>query len=78
MRAFVQNPLRCFRCQTYGHIAAVCWREILRCEKYAGGQVTKEGVVSVGKKVSIVEVPMLLGIRSAWCKKDRLRLPGSE
>lgn len=48
--AFVLNPLRCFRCQAHGQVAAVCRREILRCEKCAGGQVTKECVVSVGEK----------------------------
>jgi hypothetical protein len=30
--AFVPNPLRCFRCQAYGHVAAVCRKEIPRCE----------------------------------------------
>ena len=49
VRAFVPNPLRCFRCQAYGHIAAVCRREIPRCEKCAGGHKTKKCVVSVEK-----------------------------
>ena len=30
--AFLPNPLRCFRCQAYGHVAAVCRKEIPRCE----------------------------------------------
>jgi hypothetical protein len=50
-RAFVPNPLRCFRCQAYGHVAAVGRRVILRCEKCVGGHETKECVVSVGKTV---------------------------
>lgn len=69
------NPVRCFRCQAYNHVAEVCRREIPRCETCAGGHGTKEWVVSVGKLcVSIVGVPMLLRIRSARCKTDRLRL----
>jgi hypothetical protein len=35
--AFIPNPLLCFRCQAYGHVAAVCRREIRRCEKCVGG-----------------------------------------
>ena len=31
-RAFVTNPLHCFRCNVYGHVAAVCRREIPRWE----------------------------------------------
>ena len=44
VRAFVPNPLRCFRCQAYGHIAAVCRKEIWRCKKCEGGHGTKERV----------------------------------
>ena len=51
VRAFVPNPLQCFRCQAYGHVAAVCRREMSRCEKCAEGHETKECVVSVGKVV---------------------------
>ena len=53
MRAFVPNPLWCFRCQAYGHVAAMCGREIPRCEKRAGGHDTKECVVSVEKVVGV-------------------------
>ena len=49
MRAFIQNPLQCFRYQVYGHVAGVCRREIPRCEKCARGHGTKECVLSVGK-----------------------------
>ena len=45
MRDFVPHPLQCFRCQAYGHVAAVCRREIPRCEKCAGGHVIKVCVV---------------------------------
>jgi hypothetical protein len=41
VRAFIPNPLQCFRCQAYGHVAAVCRREISRYEKCAGGHETK-------------------------------------
>ena len=33
VQAFVLNTLRCYRCQAYGHVAAVCRREIPKCEK---------------------------------------------
>ena len=36
------NTLRCYRCQAYGHVAAVCTKEVLRCEKCAEGHETKE------------------------------------
>jgi hypothetical protein len=79
VRAFVPNPLMCFRCQAHGHVAAVCRRETPRCEKCAGGHGTKECVVLVEKNVvSIVGVFMLLGIRCARCQRNGLRLPGSE
>ena len=44
-----RSPLRCFRCQYYGNVAAVCRREIPRCEKCAGGHGTKECVILVEK-----------------------------
>jgi hypothetical protein len=44
IRAFVQNTLLCFRYQAYGHVAAVCRREIPRC---AEGHWTNKCVVSV-------------------------------
>ena len=33
VRAFVLNPLRCFRCHVYVHVAVLCRREIPRFEK---------------------------------------------
>ena len=51
VRAFVQNPVLCFRCNVYVHVAAVCKREILRCGKCAGGHVTEDWEVSVDKVV---------------------------
>ena len=67
MRAFVLNPIWCFKCQAYGHVAAVCRREIPRCEKCAGGPETKECVVSVGKCVCVnCRGPIVLEIRSGW------------
>jgi hypothetical protein len=53
MIAFVPNPLRCFRCQPYSHVAAVCRREILGCDKWVGGHETKECVESVEKVVFV-------------------------
>ena len=53
MRAFVPHPLQCFRCQAYGHVAAVCRRKITICEKFAGGHETKECVVSLDKVVCV-------------------------
>jgi hypothetical protein len=47
VRTFVLNPLQCFRCQAYGHVASVCRREIPRCEKCAGGHETNNCVVLV-------------------------------
>ena len=42
----VSYPVRDFvpilSCQAYGHVPAVCRREIPRCEKCAGGHETKE------------------------------------
>ena len=49
VRVFVLKPLQCFRCQDYGHVAAVCRREIPRCEKCTGRHETKECVVLVEK-----------------------------
>jgi hypothetical protein len=52
-RAYDPNPLQCFRCQGFRHVAAVCRREIPQCENCAGGNM------------STVGAPMQLGIRSA-------------
>ena len=48
LRAFVPNPLRCFRCQAYGHDEAVYRMEIPGCENCAGGHGTNKCVVSGG------------------------------
>ena len=40
--------LRCCRCKAYGHVAAVCRREVPRCEKCVEGHETKE-CVALGK-----------------------------
>jgi hypothetical protein len=75
VRAFVPNPLRCFRCHAYGHVIAVCRRDIPRCEECAGGHGTEECVVWVNKLfVSTVGVPILLG----KCEMGRLRWPVPE
>ena len=47
------NPLRCFRCQVYSHVAAVCRRENPICEKCAGGHGTRKCVVSVKQVVCV-------------------------
>ena len=39
VQAFIPNTLRRYRCQAYGHVAAVCMREVPRCEKCAEGHV---------------------------------------
>jgi hypothetical protein len=62
MRAFVPKILQWIRCEVYGHVAAVCRREIARYEKCAGGHEMKECVVSVEKVVLSVGVPMGLEI----------------
>ena len=75
MRTFVLNPLRCFRCQAYGHVAAVCRREILRCEKCAGGHGIKECVVSEEKPVCANSGGAHVAAdQKCSCKRDRLRL----
>ena len=48
VRAFVPNTLRCYRCRAYGHVAAVCGREVPRFEKCAEAHETKE-CVALGK-----------------------------
>ena len=55
VRAFVANPLRCFSCNVYGHVAAVCVcrREIPRCGKCAEGNGIEDCVVSVDKVVCV-------------------------
>lgn len=53
VRAFVPNPLQCFRCQAYDHVAAVCRREIPKCEKCARGHESKECVVSLENAVCV-------------------------
>jgi hypothetical protein len=53
--AFVLTTLRCYRCQAYGHVAAVCRREVPRCEEYAEGQETKE-CIALGKVVVCVQL----------------------
>ena len=53
MRAFVLKILSFFRCQAYGHVAAVCRKEIPKCEKCAGGHETKECAVSLEKAVFV-------------------------
>ena len=47
------NTLRCYKCQAYGHVAAVCRRAVPRCEKCADGHETKE-CVALGKVVICV------------------------
>ena len=37
VQAFVTTTLRCYSCQAYGHVAAVCRRKVPRCEKCAEG-----------------------------------------
>jgi hypothetical protein len=68
--------------QVYGHIAAVCRREIPRCAGRACVQgrhglehyvVSVDKVVCVNCRCAIVGVPMLLGIRSVQSEGDRLR-----
>ena len=44
VQAFVPNTLRCYRCQAYGHVAAVSRREVPRCEKCTEGHERKECV----------------------------------
>jgi hypothetical protein len=53
VRAYVPNTLKCYSCQAYGHVAAVCRRKGPRCEKCAEGHETKECVV-LGKVVDCV------------------------
>jgi hypothetical protein len=38
VQAFVPTTLRCYRCQAYGHVAAVCRREVL------GVRIVQEGM----------------------------------
>ena len=66
------NPVRCFRCQAHDHVAAVCKEEDERSVQ----EGTRQN--SVKLCLSIVGVPMLLGIGSVRCERDRLMLPGSE
>ena len=47
------NILRCYRCQVYGHVGAMCRREGPMCEKCAERHETKECVV-LGKVVVCV------------------------
>ena len=47
------NLLQCFRCYFYGHVTAVCRREIPRCGKCAGGHGTEDCAVSVYKVVCV-------------------------
>ena len=47
------NTLRRYTCQAYGHVAAVCRRDVPRCEKCATWDETKE-CVALGKVVVCV------------------------
>ena len=78
VRAFVPNPLQCFKCNVYGHVAAVCRREIPRYGKCARGHGIEDCVVSVDNVVSTVGVLMLLQIGSVRCERGRLRWLESE
>jgi hypothetical protein len=49
----VLKTLHYYRCQGYGHVAAVCRREVPGCEKCADGHETKE-CVTLGKVVECV------------------------
>ena len=53
VQASVLNPLGCYGCQAYGHVARVFRREVPRCEKCAEGHGTKECVV-LGKEALYV------------------------
>lgn len=35
VRPYILPPLRCFKCQKYGHVAAIC-KDKQRCGRYAG------------------------------------------
>jgi hypothetical protein len=77
LRAYVPNTLRCYSCQAYGPVAAVCRREVPRCEQKGMRQRKVQHWVKM-RYVLIVGVPMWLGIRNVWCERGRLRLPGLE
>ena len=71
VRAFVQNTLRCYRCQAYGHVAAVCRRKVHRCERSAEGHETKE-CVALGKVVICVNCRGAHGAgdQGSSCKRE--------
>jgi hypothetical protein len=50
----VTAALRCFRCQAYDNVAAVCRREIPKCVNCTGEDGTKECVAPVEKTVNCV------------------------
>ena len=53
IQAFELNTLHCYRCQASGHVAAVCRREVTRCERCGERHETKE-CVALGKVVVCV------------------------
>ena len=51
MLVYISYPLCFFRCNIYGHVAAVCRTKIPRCGKCAGGHGIEDCVVPVDKIV---------------------------
>ena len=62
--SFVPTTLCCYRCQAYGHVAAVRRRRVPRCEKCAEGHKTKE-CVALGNLVVCVNCRGAHGAREA-------------
>ena len=76
---FVTHYYLRYRCQYYGHVAAVCRREVARCGKYAEGHETKE-CVALGKVVVCVNCRGAHGVEDQKCpvQRGRFRFLGFE
>ena len=64
VQAFVPTTLHCYRCQAYGSVAAVCRREVSRCEKCTEGHETNK-CVALGKVVVCVNCR---GAHGTWIR----------
>ena len=47
VRSYVTKPVRCYRCQRFGHLAAACLAKLERCSMCSGHHRTQQCIVKI-------------------------------